>query len=199
MVQPVPEDHAADKAVSVLALECGGLDFVAEIREGAAYLFLPDFSGLLPQTESASGVRYEAEGIRFWTQGESAMLDYRGKSYRNCVNNRRKANWETAKLGGVDFRGVGNEPPWILDIQGAELRLLTNYGDTRHTYMVDAKPQTNQQVGWTRYTATGRQGSIRVLLENKNCTDTMADTEYPSTVTVELENRVLTGCGRALH
>ena len=191
-----PETHQAQS--TALVLQCDGLAFVAELSERGATLFLPDETLLLPQVESASGAKYQREGVVFWSQGQQASLEYQGEHYAACRNNPAQAVWETAKLRGVDFRAVGNEPGWSLDIQGSTLSLQTDYGMTKHLFH-DASIDSDQASSTTQYRAQNDEASIGVTLEGDSCSDTMADASYPTSVTIELEGRVLRGCGRALH
>lgn len=203
--QPDPMDaNRAEPALEtapetrVLVMACEQLNFVAEISGRGAYLFLPDYSGLLPRAVSASGARYEGDGIVFWTRGEEAMLDYQGQSYRGCVNNRQAAIWEAAKLRGVDFRGVGNEPGWVLEIQGDQLELITRYGSERHRFAA-ASMATDPVSKVTHYRAENADTRIAVSLEGKPCRDSMADISYSTDVSIILGELELQGCGRALH
>ena len=42
--------------------------------------------------------------------------------------------WHKAKLRGVAFRAVGQEPGWLLEIiNGEEILLVTNYGEKRQS------------------------------------------------------------------
>ncbi|MBW2335916.1 MAG: MliC family protein [Deltaproteobacteria bacterium] len=110
---------AIDKSITVgrhprtqtYVYECNdGYGFVARIEGENAWLFLPNGTISLPHVRSGSGARYSDGSITFWSKGEAALLETDGNSRRNCRNNRRKAIWEDAKLNGIDFRAVGNEP-----------------------------------------------------------------------------------------
>lgn len=48
------------------------------------------------------------------------MLEVGKKRHVHCKNNRAEAIWEDAKLRGVDFRAVGNEPGWHLELTAGE-------------------------------------------------------------------------------
>lgn len=194
-------DATADEEPSqgtVLVMECKGLSFVVELKDEEAWLFLPDFSGSIPQVPSASGNKYEGNNITFWSKGEEASLDYGKNSYRDCRNNRALAVWEAAKLRGVDFRGVGNEPAWVLEIQGDSLSLEADYGETHYRF-TGANEHTDSAAGQTIFRASTDGVTIEVTLEHKTCQDTMADASYETTVSIQLGDRTLQGCGKALH
>jgi uncharacterized membrane protein len=183
---------------TVLAIECEDFDFVVEIGEQQAWLFLPEFSGSIPQVSSASGNKYEGNNITFWMKGQDAILNYGKQSYEGCRNNPQRAVWEAAKLRGVGFMAKGNEPGWSLEITDNTLVLVSDYGNKQ--YQIDnAERQTNVQARTTVYRGTDGETEISVKLEARACSDTMADSSYETTVTVQLGEQTLRGCGSALH
>ena len=105
--------------------------------------------------------------------------------------------WHKAKLRGVSFRAIGQEPGWLLEITaGMEILLVTDYGETRTAYPY-VEPEVDQEHRRTRF-VTG-DGDVEVLIEEKDCQDVMSGERFAVTVTVTLEERRLAGCGRALH
>ena len=105
--------------------------------------------------------------------------------------------WHKAKLRGVSFRAIGQEPGWLLEITtGTEILLVTDYGGTRTAYSY-VEPEVDQEHRRTRF-VTG-DGDVEVLIEGKDCQDVMSGEQFAVTVTVTLGERRLAGCGRALH
>lgn len=103
--------------------------------------------------------------------------------------------WEKARQDGIDFRGVGNEPGWLLEIRDGEtLVLMTDYGQTRHVFPA---PHADATVAEYDLDAGGHR--LRVTLEDGLCEDTMSGETFPTTVTVRLDTQTLHGCGRALR
>ncbi len=196
--EPPASTVAPQEQGTVLAIECDDLDFVVEIMEQQAWLFLPEFSGSIPQVPSASGNKYEGNNITFWMKGQDAILNYGKQSYEGCRNNPQRAVWEAAKLRGVDFMAQGNEPGWSLEITDNTLLLVSDYGNEQ--YRIDnAERQTDEQARTTVYRGTDGETEISVMLELKACSDTMVDSSYETTVTVHLGEQTLRGCGSALH
>ena len=103
--------------------------------------------------------------------------------------------WHKAKLRGVAFRAIGQEPGWLLEItNGEEILLVTDYGKNRNAYpYVD--PQEDKTA---RKSVFQIDDNTSVLIEGKPCSDTMSGESFETTVTVTLGDRVLKGCGRAL-
>ena len=193
---PVVEDTPTQGAV--MAMECGNFSFVVELKDDDAWLFLPDYSGPIPRVSSASGTKYQGNNITFWNKGDEATLDYGKNSYAGCLNNPAAAVWEAAKLRGLDFRAIGNEPGWVLEISGDSLSLQTNYGEDHYQFAA-AERKTNPEARQTIYAASSGDTHIEVTLQGNSCQDTMADTEYETSVTIRLDERKLIGCGKALH
>lgn len=161
-------------------------------------MFLPGYSGLVGKVPAASGARYEADGILFWIKGDEAILEYQGDRWTGCRKNRRKAIWETAKLAGVDFRAVGNEPGWVLEIRGAEIDLNMHYGSTRLRFG-QATINSSIAPGETRYSAALNDHTIELTLSPGPCNDSMSDEQLATSVNLVLDGKRYQGCGRALH
>ena len=182
--------------------ECEGLDFTARHDPKGIYLFLPGRTLLLPETPSGSGAKYTDGETTFWSKGEEALLEAGGKTYPKCRNNRRRAVWEDAKLNGVDFRAVGNEPGWYLEIydKGAPERIdfLGDYGQVYYTFPA-VRRETQGSRERTRYVARIGAHQLEVTLEKGPCLDDMSGEAFETSVTVKLNNRSYRGCGKPLH
>ncbi|MFZ9151183.1 MAG: MliC family protein [Burkholderiales bacterium] len=81
----------------------------------------------LPQARAASGVRYQDAVMQFWTEGDSARFERQPGSTVDCREIRSLSLPEDARVRGVTFRGVGNEPGWRLEI-GPAHRVLFEDG-----------------------------------------------------------------------
>jgi len=177
----------------------GNYSFVARLEGERIWLFLPGQTVQLPHVASGSGARYGDGTTLFWSKGEEALLDIGAKHYHGCRNNRGRAIWEHAKLNGVDFRGVGNEPGWHLEIRdGRSLLFVSAYGKHRYLFP-NPERESNPETRKTQYTAFTDSHSLRVILKGETCQDSMADEVYETRVRVELDGKVFHGCGRALH
>jgi uncharacterized membrane protein len=171
---------------------------VTAIRGDTAWAFLPAGTKPLPHEPAASGARYSDGGIVLWSKGDAITLQQPGEPTRTCRNDRARAIWEHAKLSGVDFRAVGNEPGWHLEITADSIRLVTDYG-ARRRFMPTPERRTDAVTGRTVYRVVAEGEAVEILLEPGPCRDTMSGEEFETTVTVVLEGGTLRGCGRALH
>jgi uncharacterized membrane protein len=103
--------------------------------------------------------------------------------------------WHKAKLRGVAFRAIGQEPGWLLEItNGEEILLVTGYGKNKNSYPY-VEPQEDQVA---RKTVFQVNDNTSVLIEGKPCSDTMSGESFEVTVTVTQGEKTLQGCGRAL-
>lgn len=105
--------------------------------------------------------------------------------------------WDGARAAGVDFRAVGQEPGWIIDIY-AQNRIvaLLDYGDT--LIELPRTEPTYPAEGATRYETQGGGHTASITIRRAPCEDAMSGEAYPSTVEVVVDGRTLQGCGRSV-
>ncbi len=104
--------------------------------------------------------------------------------------------WHQAKLRGVSFRAIGQEPAWLLEItNGTEILLVTNYGETRSS-LPYVEPVVHQEQR-RRVFALGADSAVVEIL-GEPCQDVMSGEQFPASVTIRLSDTTLEGCGRAL-
>jgi len=104
--------------------------------------------------------------------------------------------WHQAKLRGVAFRAIGQEPGWLLEItEGKGFLLVTDYGSNRNNYEF-VEPQVDVDARRTRYVLS--EGPV-IEIRGESCTDTMSGESFAVTVTIVLPEQALRGCGRALY
>jgi len=105
--------------------------------------------------------------------------------------------WHKAKLRGVAFRAIGQEPGWLLEItDGKKIMLSTDYGQTVSDYpYVD--PIVYQEQRRTLYVID--EENIEIEIRGEACQDVMSGEEFAVSVTIRISGRELKGCGRALY
>jgi len=180
--------------------ECSdGYTFPARIEGRDAWLFLPEQTVKLPGVPTASGAKYSDGSTLFWAKGEEAFLETGGKRHSACRNNQAKAIWEDAKLRGVGFRAVGNEPGWHLEITPSEKTVfVTDYGEFQHSVNTP-QPVTDQNTRKTTYNVENAEHDLTVEILGQSCEDTMSGEIFEATVTVKLDGKTYKGCGKAPH
>ena len=109
----------------------------------------------------------------------------------------RMPAWNQARAAGVDFRAVGQEPGWMLDIYTeTRMRLLWDYGERIADFPLTA-PDTSQE-GATRYETSQGGRRLAVTIRRAPCQDVMSGEPYPATVQVVIDGRTLQGCGKSV-
>ncbi len=104
-------------------------------------------------------------------------------------------SWETARAAGVDFRAVGQEPGWLLDIYTRGIvKFAWDYGDNYAEFAV-VEP-THPQEGLKRYEANSDGRALVITIHSAPCQDAMSGQPYPAQVEVTIDGRALSGCGR---
>lgn len=105
--------------------------------------------------------------------------------------------WDAARAAGVDFRGIGQEPGWMLDIyQRDRIALVWDYGENSATFPLTAP--SSPQEGATRYDTHADGRTAQITIRRFPCQDAMSGEAFPSTVEVVIDGRALNGCGRSV-
>jgi uncharacterized membrane protein len=106
-------------------------------------------------------------------------------------------SWESAREAGVDFRAVGQEPGWLLDIYTRGIiKVVWAYGENYAAFAV--VDPTHPREGVTRYEGSSDGRSLVVTIRRAPCQDAMSGEPYPSTVEVVIDQETLRGCGRSV-
>ena len=188
-----PDSRALGKT---LVYECLDYEFIARLGPGEMAVWLDDRYVILSQVRSASGVKYAEGDTLFWMKGDEAMLTLDGQRYSGCQAVPARAPWEDARRRGVDFRAVGNEPGWHLELQfNRQLLFVGDYGMLR----VMVSDPGEQLEGSTRvYHVVEGANDLRLEIVDDPCVDSMNGDDFPSQVSVQLNGRSFWGCGRML-
>lgn len=105
--------------------------------------------------------------------------------------------WHKAKLRGVSFRAIGQEPGWLLEItHGEEIMLSTDYGQSVNRYPY-VEPAVYQEQRRTLYVIN--EENLEIEIRGQPCRDVMSGEEFSVSVTIRTPDRELNGCGRALY
>jgi heat shock protein HslJ len=105
--------------------------------------------------------------------------------------------WEQARLRGAEFRAVGQEPGWSLELdQDGQVRFAGDYGRTR---LAGATQEpTRDDAGAITFRAQPEGRDLTVVIRETPCRDTMSGESFSHSVTVRLDGGEMTGCGRTL-
>jgi len=131
--------------------------------------------------------------------GQTAQIRVLGRQLEGCSNDPRAAIWEAAKLSGVSYRAVGQEPPWILEIHREQGFLLsTGYEGEQHRFPY-TEPQSDPDQRRSRYVSEAAGEAIVITIFGEPCRDSMSGEAFDSRVEIEWDRQMLRGCGRPLH
>lgn len=168
--------------------------YVVRAGSNEAWVFRPEGTLRLPSVDSLAGV-YSDGQFELRILGEQAEWLAPASTPLVCVNDRRQAVWEAAKLDGVDFRAVGNEPPWVLEIRmQSRIVLITEYGGRRDEFVLPLV-QEDKPTRTSRWDA----GPLQVIITAHPCHDSMSGEPFESQVKLIWAGKTLDGCGRSLH
>ena len=196
----------AATGTTTYSYRCDGNDnsIVVIINGDAGHLFSNLASQAIQRKQGSTDfagedVLYQPDNPPDLAPGQTAIITINGQKLKNCKNNARAAVWQAAKLRGVSYRAIGQEPAWLLEIYtGKEFILVTNYGNNKVSFPW-AEPEVNQRQMSTRYRSTGSSGNIEITVTRGTCSDSMSGEEFASKVDVTWADKILRGCGRALH
>jgi membrane-bound inhibitor of C-type lysozyme len=166
-------------------------------REKAVAIDFHDGTRRLDQAISASGAKYADAVVSFWTKGSTATLERQGTAPVQCEERRAASLREDARVRGVVYRALGNEPGWVLEVGPASrLSWTTNWGQDRFDF--EQAQATTAPDGATVYTAQQGDVSIRASIKAGRCVDD-GEVEFDHVVTVESGGQTLRGCGTRLN
>lgn len=206
-VESVPDHPATDESVvgqpaaavdTVLtSFTCDDMfRFTARFEGDSATLFLPDTTLALERSPAASGARYTRAGVEFWQRGDEGMLDFDGTYYSACQAHEGADPFTAARLRGVVFRAVGQEPGWYLEIEPAGMIVFVgDYGERREETLVPIPVRTGSR---TEYHAVTGTLELRVLIDDEPCVDVMSGEPFAATAVVIVNGDEYRGCGRWL-
>jgi len=179
-----------------LVYECLGTEFVARVGPGEMAIWLDDRYLVLSRLRDTRSVIYQEADVSYEQTGEKISLRAGGQTFPDCELAPLRAPWEDARRRMVDFRAVGNEPGWHLEIQnGRQLLYVGDYGMQR---LMMPDPGATEEGDVTIYQAVSESSELIVEISGEECTDTMKGERFPNTVSLVVNGRTLSGCGMYL-
>ena len=173
----------------------GGYQFSARILAGLVSLRLPARTTALPRVGSGTGVRYAADGVELTRSAETATLRMGGETHTGCTGERAATGWEEARLLGADFRAVGVEPTWSLEIDsGRQMRFLIEGASE----VITPVPEPVRTDSTTGYQATAAGHEIDVTIMERGCPNPRLGPGLTHTVKLTVDGFPYLGCGRML-
>ncbi len=187
-------DDLAAKKVYVFVCD-NERNYVVEASSEMAWLFAPDGTRKLVAHKGLEPGVFGDDVYNLQIVNQQATLVKQDGLVLSCRNDARLASWERSKLGGADFRAVGNEPPWSLEIHEGQLIILRMGYDNKRYEFRKAKLLTDRSARVSRWQAAG----LELTVIGEECHDSMSEDSYETKVVVCWNGEKLQGCGRALH
>jgi putative lipoprotein len=187
-----PKDAQPSTPPIVARFDCDTLALTATFHEDRVVIEVPEQRALtLPHVASASGARYSNGSDTFWGKGREATFERHGRT-QTCRE--RREPWQEAADRGVDFRAVGQEPGWFLEIdKEKQIRLVYDYAEHE---LITRVPAPTVKGTSTVYDGSVESHRLTILITDAPCTDAMSGDAFPRTVSVTIDSRTLRGCGK---
>ena len=144
--------------------------------------------------EAASGAKYEDDGGMVWSKGSTANVEVDGQRFQDCTIAPQSERRE-GQHPDLQFRAVGQEPGWLIEVTDDSLRFAWDYG--QHEVIL-SRFSKKTDAGRIIYRAETGRGPVRIVAEPQHCTDPMNGRLFSHTVTVTLAGDTHTGCGHLL-
>ncbi len=189
------DSTARRRAVQCRGPEGSVVTFRALVRPDSLALRVPAAFGgdtrHLARTRAASGAKYKGGAATVWSKGGTATVEIDGQRLENCTI-APQTEPQDEHPPNLQFRAVGQEPGWIVEVTDDSLRFAWAYGRREVTVSQFA---TDTDAERMLYRADTDRGPLRVVARPQYCTDPMNGRLFSHTVTVTLAADVHTGCG----
>ncbi len=187
--------EVAPKEGDLLVYYCQNLALVTvRVLPKRVEVITPSRRIMLAETTEPSLARFTDGSVTLSELGELVRLEEPG-AVSWCRIDPVEVPWQDARLRGIDFRAAG-DPAWSLEIDnGVAMEFAAGQGAAR---VVTKFPPAELSGKDTRMTLTATSGShaLGVIAERRICHH--AGSTMTLSVTVTLDGRAYTGCGRLL-
>ena len=176
---------------------CPG-DYRFSVRElgEVATIRLPMQTIALPRARVASGSRYATGGTEFRKRGQTASLTIGSERHTDCTGQPARTPWDAARLLGVDYRAVGSEPAWSIEMEnGKYMRFVIEGASAMYMPVPEPTGDASRRV----YRAAGEAPVLEVVVEEKACREPTVPDPLPHTVTVTYNGIPYRGCGTVIE
>jgi len=170
-------------------------EYVVRTTGAEAWLLQPGGTRRLPALAGAAGSAYSDGRFELRIEDGQAQLGPAASRGQVCQNDERRAIWEKAKLDGADFRAIGSDPDWVLEIQRQSRVVLVTDRGAQPVELPLPVPREDQDARTTRWQA----GELQIEAIARGCRDRASGEAFEAEVIVIWQGRTLRGCGRALH
>ena len=118
--------------------------------------------------------------------------------FLTAVNAEEVDVWQKAEEDGIQFRAVGNEPGWMVEVRDdKKIKFVNDYGDLEIKAPVDdlwLGPAGEDKI----YYVENDVIQFQVIIMKKSYQDTMSGENFPYQVRIVFPNKSYVGGGRLL-
>jgi heat shock protein HslJ len=134
---------------------------------------------------AATRVERQPDGMLALTTDSAAQILFRRQE---------SASLQDARARGIDFRAVGQEPGWVVELkEGDQITAVLDYSAT--SLMLPTPSADTAADGTVMYDASTDTDHLVLSIKSKVCLDTMSGESHPSTVALMVNDKAYQGCG----
>lgn len=125
---------------------------------------------------------------------DGTLLLAAGSGSQVVFRRNEPAPMQDARARGVDFRAVGQEPGWVVEVtEGDHINAVLDYGAT--TLLLPTPSADSGPDNTTVYDASTDTDHLVLKITGKVCIDSMSDETHSSTVELLVNEKPYRGCG----
>ncbi len=141
--------------------------------------------GYLDTLAAATRVERRPDGTLVLTADNAAQLLFRRQE---------AASLQDARSRGIDFRGIGQEPGWLVELtDGGQISAVLDYGAT--TIVLPTPSPESAEDGTVAYDSSTDTDHLILRIKRKVCIDSMSGESHTSTVELLVNDKPYKGCG----
>jgi heat shock protein HslJ len=134
---------------------------------------------------AATQAERRPDGMLVLTAENAAQLVFRRQE---------AAGLQDARARGVDFRAIGQEPGWLVELtEGSEITAVLDYGAT--SLVLPTPSVETAEDGTVVYDASTDTDHLILRIKRKVCIDSMSGESHSSTVELLVNDKPYQGCG----
>ena len=134
---------------------------------------------------AATQVERRPDGMLVLTAENAAQLVFRRQE---------AASLQDARARGIDFRAIGQEPGWVVELtEASQITAVLDYGAT--SLMLPTPSVETAEDGTEVYDASTDTDHLILRIKRKVCIDSMSGESHSSTVELLVNDKPYRGCG----
>jgi heat shock protein HslJ len=139
----------------------------------------------LETLQAATRAERRPDGMLALTTDNAAQILFRREE---------AASLQDARGRGIEFRAVGQEPGWVVEVnEGENITAVLDYGGT--SLLLPTPPSETAEDGTVTYDASTDTDHLVLSIKGRTCVDPMSGESHPSTVDLMVNDKPYHGCG----